>query len=188
MFKNILKPRMRLAENVSYQLRDKNGNLKQLFKLNSLGKAVKAMGVAVPAIAVFGSFVDKLTVSNLVTNAGFAGVASRLNGAGSEAVFNYIGIGTGTTAAAVTDTGLEAEIATGGGQRALATASRVTTDVTNDTAQNVVTFNFSSSFAITESGVFNAASAGTLLARQVFSAINVSNGDSLQVTWKFDID
>src|SRR3989338_3066540 len=67
-------------------------------------------------------------------------------------------------------------------------ASRVTTDVTNDTAQLVLTFNFTASFAVTESGVLNAASVGVLLARQTFSAINVANGDSLQVTWKFDID
>ena len=188
MFKSILKPRMRLAENVTYELRDSKGNKKQLFKMNTLGKAVKALGFTVPAIALFGSMVDKLTVSNLVTNAGFAGVASRINGAGAEAVFNYIAIGIGTTAADVTDTTLESEITTDGGARAVATASRVTTDVSNDTAQLVVTFNFSGSFAITESGVLNDAAAGTLLARQVFSAINVASGDSLQVTWKFDCD
>jgi hypothetical protein len=38
--------------------------------------------------------------------------------------------------------------------------------------------------AITESGVFNAATAGTLLARQVFTAVNVVSGDSIQFTWK----
>ena len=52
----------------------------------------------------------------------------------------------------------------------------------------MLTFNFTLSFAVTESGVLNAASLGTLLARQTFSAINVANGDSLQVTWKFDVD
>jgi hypothetical protein len=41
---------------------------------------------------------------------------------------------------------------------------------------------------VTESGTLNAAAAGVLLARQTFSAINVANGDSLQVTWKFDVD
>lgn len=188
MFKSILKPRMRLVENVTYELKDSKGNRKQLFKMNAIGKAVKALGFTVPTIALFGAFVDKLTVSNLVTNAGFAGVASRINGAGAEAVFNYIAIGTGTTAANVTDTTLETEITTDGGARAVATASRVTTDVADDTAQLVVTFNFSGSFAITESGVLNDAAAGTLLARQVFSAINVASGDSLQVTWKFDVD
>jgi hypothetical protein len=64
----------------------------------------------------------------------------------------------------------------------------VTTDVTNDTAQLVYTFTVTGTAAVTESGVFNAASSGVLLARQVFSAINVVNGDSLQITWKFDVD
>jgi len=41
---------------------------------------------------------------------------------------------------------------------------------------------------VTESGVLNDASTGTLLARQVFSAINVASGDSLQITWKIDVD
>lgn len=153
------KPRMRIVENVHYELRDAYGNLKEM-----------------------------RDISNLVTNAGFAGVASRINGAGSEAAFDRIAIGTGTTAAAATDTALETEITTGGGVRSIATTSRTTTDVANDTAQNVVTFNFSDSFAITESGVFNADTAGTMLARQVFSPINVANGDSLQITWKFDVD
>lgn len=151
--------RVRMKDNVSYKLFDKDGNLK-----------------------------EERDISNLITNAGFAGVASRINGDGSEAAFTYIALGTGTTAANVADTTLETEITTGGGERANSTVSRVTTDVTNDTAQLVETFAFTSSFAVTESGVLNAASTGVLLARQVFSAINVANGDSLQVTWKFDVD
>src|SRR5690242_11346192 len=117
-----------------------------------------------------GRIKESREIRNLVVNAGKAGMASRINGAGSEAAFTFIAIGTGTTAAAATDKTLVTEITTGGGARAAATASRVTTSVTNDTAQDVVTFSFTSSFAVTESGVLNASSAGTLLARQVFSA------------------
>lgn len=182
------KARMRLTENVEYVLRDSEGRIKQLFQLNWLGKMLTRMGAALPKFFLFGSWTDKLVISNLVTNAGFAGAASRLNGAGGEAAFDYIALGTGTTAANVADTTLETEITTDGGQRAQGTASRVTTDVTNDTSQVVNTFAFTASFAVTESGLLNAASSGTLLARQVFSAINVGNGDSLQVTWKIDHD
>jgi hypothetical protein len=53
--------------------------------------------------------------------------------------------------------------------------------------QLIVTFNFTGTFAVTESGVLNAGAAGDLLSRQVFSAINVVNGDSLQVTWKVTV-
>jgi hypothetical protein len=127
-------------------------------------------------------------IHNLVVSAGSAGVASRINGSGAEAAFTWIAIGTGATAAAAGDTTCQTEISTGGGARANGTATRVTTDVTNDTAQVEVTYNFTSSFAVTESCLLNAASAGTLLSRQVFSAINVANGDSLLIRWKLDVD
>jgi len=132
-----------------------------------------------------GNVKDQREYHNLVVSAGKAGVASRINGAGSEAAFTYIAIGIGTTAAAAGNTTLESEITTLGGQRATGTPTRITTNVTNDTAQLQVTFSFTGSFAVTESGVLNAASAGTLIARRTFSAINVVSGDSIQTTWKF---
>lgn len=186
------KARMRIAENVSYELRDKDGNIKPLFQPNKLFTFLLKRGLVSPYVVkvpyLFGQWQNKLQISNLITNAGFAGVASRINGAGAEAAFDYIAIGTGTTAANVSDTTLETEITTNGGQRAQGTASRTTTDVTNDTSTIVNTFSFTGSFAVTESGVLNAASSGVLLCRQVFSAINVVNGDSLQVTWDIDVD
>jgi hypothetical protein len=191
-----------LKTNVEYVLRDSKGKVKKLWKDNLVGQAIRealrkiapSSRFAVQSIRVpflTGRYTSALALHNLVVNAGLAGVASRINGAGGEAAFTYIAIGTGTTAPAPTDTALQSEITTGGGARAAATTSRVTTDTPNDTAQNVVTFTFTSSFAVTESGVFNAAGpppAGTMLARQTFAAINVANGDSLQVTWKFDVD
>jgi hypothetical protein len=140
-------------------------------------------GVQVPQMFLFGHMSDAKVIHNIVTNTGLAGCASRLNGAGSEAAFTWIGLGTGTTAAAVGDTTLETDITTGGGERSDATPSRVTTTVTNDTARLIETFNFTSTFAVTESGVLNAGASGVLLSRQVFSAINVDNDDSLEITW-----
>lgn len=128
----------------------------------------------------------------MITNAGKAAAASRLNGSGSEAAFTAVGIGIGTTAAAATDTTLETERKADGtaasGVHALpaasVTLSRVTTTVTNDTAQLVGTITFTGSLAVTESGVFNADTNGVMISRQVFSAINVASADSLQLTWK----
>lgn len=179
----------RLKQNLQYVLRDKNGNVKPLWNENIVARYFReALGVNLPRIPLlFGSWKLSLNIHNLVVDAGKAGVASRINGAGGEAAFTYIAIGTGTVAPVAGDTALGAEITTGGGARASATASRVTTGVTNDTAQLQYTFNFTASFAVTESGALNAASVGTLLARQTFSAINVANGDSLQVTWKFQV-
>jgi hypothetical protein len=47
-------------------------------------------------------------------------------------------------------------------------------------AQLQKTFTFTASFAVTEEGIFDSATAssGTLLARQVFAAVNVANLDS----------
>jgi hypothetical protein len=131
-----------------------------------------------------GLITDERVIKNLITNAGFAGIASRINGAGSEALFDYIAVGTDNTAAAVTDTTLGAEISSGGLSRAQGTASRVTTTVTDDTAQISKDFSVSSSFAIVEAGLFNASSSGVMLARQVFSAVNVVSSDTFTVTWK----
>lgn len=184
-----------MAENFTYRLYDAQGKQRKLFSLNQLGRWLLKRGIITPhtnqnllAVFMLGAWASELKVANLVTNTGRAGVASRINGAGSEAAFTYIAIGTGTTAAAVGDTTLQTEITTGGGARAAATASRVTTDTTNDTARLVLTYTFTSTFAVTEAGALNAASAGTLLNRQVFSAVNVVSGDSLQVTIDIDVD
>ena len=183
---------IRFYENVEYVLKDKDGKIKPLFQPNKIFAWLVKKGFATPFTHLehsrwqflMGSWQSSLNLRNLVTDAGRAGSASRTNGAGAEAAFTYIALGIGTTAAAVSDTTLGSEITTGGGARANATASRVTTTVANDTAQLQYTFTFSSGFAITESGVLNAVSAGVLLCRQVFSAINVVNTDQLQVTWK----
>ena len=134
-----------------------------------------------------GELIDERHIKNVITNTGKAEVAGLING-DTTGPFTYIAIGTGTTAADATDTALESEISSGGGERTSATCSRTTTDTTDDTAQLVATFNFTSSFAVTETGVFDAASDGIMLCRQTFSALNVQSGDSLQITWKIDVD
>jgi hypothetical protein len=187
------KPKFGLQENVEYVLKNERGEVKPIFQPNKLFVWLLKRGIVSPTSQIpglFGRFADKMVLSNLITTAGVAGIAARINGSGSPDAYTYIGLGTGTTGAADANTQLEAEITTAGGERANATASVVTTDTAGDTAQLVNTFSFTTgaSFAITESGVLNAASTGTLLARQVFSAINVASGDSLQVTWKFDVD
>lgn len=95
-----------------------------------------------------------------------------------------IGWGIGTAAAAVTDTALASEAApTTGGGRTVGTESRVTGSVANDTYQVVGTVTFGSSLAITEAGLFDAVSAGNMLMRGVFSAINGASGDAIAFTF-----
>jgi hypothetical protein len=133
-----------------------------------------------------GKIIDTRSIRNLVVNAGKAQVAGLINGATSGA-FTYIAVGTGTTIPSATDTALQAEIIDSGLARASATCTRITTSVTNDTAQLVVTFNVTGTKAVTESGVFNQSTGGTMLCRQTFSAINVQSGDSLSITWKIQV-
>ena len=148
----------------------------------------KAEGVGLKGTIEFvvidkeGNIKEVRRMENVITNNGKASVAALILADVSETPYDYIAIGTGTTAASASDTALETET-----HRAAATGSRTTTNVTNDTAQLQATFNFSASYSITESGVFNASTGGTMLCRQTFSAINVSAGDSLQVTWKITV-
>ena len=205
--------RFQMLLNVEYQLKDKNGKVKPMFQDNKLGKFLlntfrkfitnpineagqvkdgffnhlAAYGVRINGLT--GNWTNTMVITNTITDTGRAAAASRLGGAGSEALFDKIGQGTGVAAAAASDTALGAEKDASGGAStthaiSAATQSRVTTTVTNDTAQSVGTISEAATIAVTESGLFNAATGGVMLCRQTFSAVNVVNGDSLQITWK----
>jgi len=116
---------------------------------------------------------------NLVVNVGLAFIAGRLMG--TPAVMSHMAVGTGTTAAAVAQTALVTEAA----RVALGSTTNVTTTVTNDAVQYVATFAAGTGTgALTEAGLFNAASAGTMLSRTVFSVVNKGALDTLTITWK----
>jgi hypothetical protein len=71
---------------------------------------------------------------------------------------------------------------------ALTSTTQVTTTTTNDAIQYVATFNpGTATAAITEAAILNAASAGTMLARTVFSVINKGANDTLTITWKITL-
>ena len=129
-----------------------------------------------------GNLIEEYEIPNIITNVGKADVADLIGGVNGIAAFDYIAIGTGTTAEAATDTALGTEVA-----RGQATKSLITTNVTNDTLQLQFAFNFTSSNAITEAGVFNASTGGDMLCRTTFSAVNVADGDSLQITYKITV-
>lgn len=136
-----------------------------------------------------GNLIESVETPNTVTNTGFTEVAGLFcsDQAGSHTAFDYIGVGTGTTAATYTQTQLVTEITNSGLARAASTGTLVTENVANDTAQFVHQFTVTDTQAVTESAVFNAASNGTMLCRQTFSAINVASGDTLQITWKVTV-
>lgn len=124
-----------------------------------------------------GKLKTEVNTPNVITTVGKTFLAAWLAAASQANPFmNYIALGTGTAAASAGDTTLDTEI-----------GSRVAGTITSATAtwQNQATFGAGvSTGAITEAGIFSAAAAGTMLARQVFSVINKAAGDSLQVTWQ----
>lgn len=185
--KNILLGR-KIIDSVEYVLRDKDGNVKQLFQpyrwVNWLIKYGYLSPLHPKVVGLLGYWSNSFSAANGITNAGRAILSGLINGSGSPAAFTYIEVGIGTTAFAATDTIVESAIVDSGMARAAGTVSIVTTTITNDTAQVLKSFSVTGTKAVTESGLFNAASGATLLARQTFSAINVVNTDTLQITWK----
>jgi hypothetical protein len=173
--------------NTEIRLMDRDGSPKLLWNENLLGWLLRRFGRRNLRLPVFTGRWDRvLQTHNLITNVGHAAANARMSGQGSFSTFVNLAIGTGVTAASATDTALQTEITTAGGARGAATATQVTTTVANDTTQLVKTWTFTGSFAVTEEGILdNASSGGSLLAHQVFAAINVVSGDSLQVTHKY---
>jgi hypothetical protein len=171
--------------NTEFRLRGADGKPKLLWQENLFGYLLRRLGAELRVPYVTGQKTYVLLHHNLITNAGHAAAAGRMSNQGSYSPFVNLAIGTGTTAAAATDTALQTEITTNGGARGAATASQTTTTVTNDTFQLQKTWTFTGAFAVTEEGILDSATTGgTLLAHQVFSAINVASGDSLTVTHK----
>lgn len=170
------------------RLFDKDGNPKAMFRWNFLGSLIHklfGLDLQIPFITGYSSI--KPVVQNLVTTVGKGIVAGQTNGV-TTAPVTAIAVGTGTNAAAAGDTALQTEITDSGLGRGAATTSRVTTTTTNDTAQWVKSFTVTGTKAVTEEGLLdNNTSGGNLLARQVFSAINVVNGDTLQITHKLAV-
>lgn len=123
---------------------------------------------------------DRRDQPNLIVTVGKNWIASRLGPiASAPADAQAIALGTGTNAPAAGDTTLQAEIA----------GSRTATTPQGGTVSGNVN-SYSATFGpgvgtgnITEAGLFNAMSAGTMVARTTFAGINKAAGDTLAITW-----
>ena len=112
-------------------------------------------------------------VPNLVVTAGKNYVADRIKN--NSTVMSHMAIGTGTAAAAAGNTALGSESA-----RTALTSSTVT----DNEIVYVDTFAAGTGTgAITEAGIFNASSGGTMLCRTVFSVVNKGASDAMTITW-----
>jgi hypothetical protein len=123
----------------------------------------------------FGNIKEVRKLKNIVTSVGKAWIASRMAATSLPAVMTNMAIGTGTTAADATQTTLITESA-----RAVLSSSVVATNTVTYTA----TFGAGAGTgAVTEAGIFNAATAGTMLNRTTFAAINKGASDTISITW-----
>ena len=125
-----------------------------------------------------GNVKETREVKNLVVDTGLAFIASRMKDATATAM-SHMGIGTGNTAAAASDTALGTEAAR---------VSLTSTTVTSNAVAYVASFAAGTGTgAITEAGILNASSGGTLLCRTVFSVVNKAASDSMTITWTVTI-
>ena len=118
------------------------------------------------------------------TNEGFAEMAKLCTGATSSA-FTRIAVGIGSAPSASGDT-LGSEVTDVGLARVVANAvSTVQTALADDTASWVHTFTSTGTKAITEAGIFNAASGGDMLiVGAVSPTASMVSGDTLTLTMK----
>jgi len=127
-----------------------------------------------------GRIKDERHISNLVVDTGLDFIASRMAGT-SEAVMSHMEVGTDNTAAAAGDASLGAAVAA---SRTVLTS----TTVTDNAVAYVATFGAGvGGGALTEAGIFNDPSAGTMLCRTVYSVVNKGASDSMTITWTITI-
>lgn len=120
-----------------------------------------------------GNVKEEMTGSNMVVNGGKAWVASRMGG--TPTVMSHMAIGSSATAESPTQTTLLAQTAI---------VALTSTTVSTNQVTYVATFGAGvGTGTVAEAGIFNAASAGTMLARSI--AISLAKGatDVLTVTW-----
>lgn len=125
-----------------------------------------------------GTILDERHIPNLVVSVGNDFIASRMKDA-SATVMGYMAVGTNGTSASSGDTTLGTESAR---------VSLTSTTVTNNDVVYVATFPAGTgTAALVEAGLFNAASAGTMLARTTYAVINKGAADTLQITWTITV-
>ena len=121
-----------------------------------------------------GNVKDERHIENLIVDTGLNFICDRMKD--DETAMTHMALGSGSTAAAAGDTALGTQL-----------GSREDLDSSTVTANQIV---YVASFeagdatgAVTEAGIFNASSGGTMLCRTVFSVVNKAADDTLSVNW-----
>jgi hypothetical protein len=128
-----------------------------------------------------GAVKESREFDNLVVTVGKNFIASRMKDT-TDTAMSHMEVGTGSTAAAVGNTALETPVAS-------SRVSLTSTTVTTNSVAYVATFPAGTGTgALTEAGIFNASSSGTMLCRTVFSVINKGSADTLGITWTVTVN
>ena len=130
-----------------------------------------------------GKIVDKGVICRrCVTDDFVEFLVDKLVAAGNINLFKYHDAGIGTNAENATDSALQTPW---GGARVEGTQLE---GASANIYKTVATIEFTSAKAITEHGLFSAATSGTLADRSVFSAINVDTNVSIEFTYELTIN
>jgi hypothetical protein len=127
-----------------------------------------------------GNIKEERYEKNLVVTTGLAYIASRMVGVAST-VMSHMEVGTSNTSAALGQTALVAAVS--GSRRPLTVFSSASNVVTAETT-------FAAGYGtgtLTEAGIFNASSGGTMMCRSVYSPVVKGATDSLTITWTITV-
>ena len=126
-----------------------------------------------------GNLKDYRDIDNLVVQTGRNLIASAFSD-NTIPLCSHMACGTGTTAPVLANTTLETEVA----RVALTSTTR-----TNNTVTFEATFPPTiGTGAITEAGIFNAETAGSMLNRATFPVVNKQSADTLTIMWNVTIN
>lgn len=134
--------------------------------------------VSIVKTNIVGDVLEKIYIPNLVVAVGKNYIASRIIGV-TPTVMTNIAVGTSNAAASATDTTLVTEI----GRVVLSTST-----VNNNVVTYTATFPAGTATgALTEAGIFNAGTAGVMLARTTFPIVTKQAADVISITWNITI-
>lgn len=136
---------------------------------------LKARGDLVIELTRESGEVETFEFRNLVVDTGLNYIVSRMKDTSAGAM-SHMALGSGTASPVAGDTALGSQL---GSRAALST-----TTVSDNTITYTAAFGAGvATGAVTEAGIFNAASAGTMLCRTVFAVVNKAANDTITVTW-----
>ncbi len=157
---------------------DSDGNIKQYIQTDNtvVNIGENCMGELLFDVDMTGVTADECTGTGITTG------THGSSGAG----FTWLGIGTGATAEAENNVALATE--TGSRIQETAQAPTGSTGASGTSGQVILSEVFTpGAVTITEAGLFDASTAGNMLARQLFTGIPLGVSDQLTVQWTITI-